>query len=105
MKSRFEDNSKIFIGFSFRTWKVVASYNECLWGIEGSDVVSCKLGADVGSIVPGNSVTLSDENGQFKSFSLQDKPSSFCVMHAGWVVYEKANFKGIKHRHINTESQ
>ena len=77
-----------------RTWKIVASYNGCMWGIEGNDQITCKLGADISSILPGNDVTLSDENGQFKSFSLQDKPSSFLVMHAGWVVYEKPNFKG-----------
>ena len=57
-------------------------------------MITCKQGADIKSIIPGNDVTLSDENGQFKSFSLQEKPSSFFVMHAGWVVYEKANFKG-----------
>ena len=65
-----------------------------MWGIETNDLITCKQGADIKSIIPGNAVTLSDENGQFKSFSLQDKPSSFYVMHAGWVVYEKANFKG-----------
>ena len=65
-----------------------------MWGIETSDMITCKQGADIKSIIPGNDVTLSDENGQFKSFSLQEKPSSFFVMHAGWVVYEKANFKG-----------
>ena len=72
----------------------MASYKGCMWGIEGNDQITCKLGADISSILPGNNVTLSDENGQFKSFSLQDKPSSFLVMHAGWVVYEKPNFKG-----------
>ena len=30
----------------FRTWKVAASYNECFWGIEGNDLISCKVGAD-----------------------------------------------------------
>ena len=77
-----------------RSWKFVASFNGCMWGIETSDMITCKQGADIKSIIPGNDVTLSDENGQFKSFSLQEKPSSFFVMHAGWVVYEKANFKG-----------
>ena len=71
---------------------MASSLGNCMWGIEGTDLISCKVGAD--NIVAGNDVTLSDENGQFKSFSLQDKPSSFLVMHAGWVIYEKPNFKG-----------
>ena len=57
-------------------------------------MLSCKVGADQPNITPGNDVTLSDENGQFKTFSLQDKPSSFIVLHSGWVIYEKPNFKG-----------
>ena len=79
---------------SSRTWKLVASHAGCLWGIEGTDVVSCKVGADTASLLPGNGVTLADEYGQFRSFSLQEKPSSFLVLHGGWVIYEKQNFKG-----------
>ena len=35
-----------------------------------------------------------EEMGNFKTFSLQEKPSNFFVLHGGWVIYEKANFKG-----------
>ena len=37
---------------------------------------------------------MADECGQFKSFSIQEKPSSHLVIHGGWVIYEKPNFKG-----------
>jgi len=77
-----------------RVWRMVASYNGYLWGVETSDLATCKTGADITDIIPGNSVTLSDEYGQFKSFSIQEKPSSFQVLHGGWVIYEKPNFKG-----------
>ena len=73
---------------------MVASHSACLWGIEGTDLVTAKPGADLASLLPGNEVTLADEYGQFRSFSLQEKPSSFLVLHGGWVLYEKQNFKG-----------
>ena len=54
-----------------RTWKVVASHEGNLWGIEGTDLVSCRAGAEPDSLLPGNGVCLSDEYGQFRTFSLQ----------------------------------
>lgn len=77
-----------------REWKMVAGESGCLWGIESPDVVTCKSGAGCQDITAGNSVTLADECGQFKSFSIQEKPSSHLVIHGGWVIYEKPNFKG-----------
>ena len=73
---------------------MVASQAGCLWGIETTEVVSCRTGADPASLLPGNAVTLTEEYGQFRSFSLQDKPTSFLVLHGGWVIYEKQNYKG-----------
>ena len=73
---------------------MVTSHAGCLWGIEGTDVVSCKTGADPASLLPGNGVSLAEEYGQFRSFSLQEKPTSFLVLHGGWVIYEKQNYKG-----------
>ena len=35
-----------------------------------------------------------EEYNNFKSFNMQEKPSSFRVMNGGWVIYEKPNFKG-----------
>ena len=42
----------------------------------------------------GTSVNLYDDNGNFRSYALQDKPSSFLVCNGGWVVYSNNNFKG-----------
>ena len=62
---------------------MVASQAGCLWGIEGSEVVSWRTGAEPASLLPGNGVTLAEEFGQFRSFCLQDKPTSFLVLHGG----------------------
>ena len=35
-----------------------------------------------------------EEYGNFKSFNIEEKPSCFKVIHGGWVIYEKPNFKG-----------
>ena len=93
-----------------REWKMVAEEGGCLWGVESPDSATCKKGAgwqDITglcmknsniklllSIKAGNSVTLADEFGQFKSFSIQEKPSSHVIVNGGWVIYEKPNYKG-----------
>ena len=34
-----------------RVWRMVASYNGCLWGVETSDLATCKTGADITDII------------------------------------------------------
>ena len=75
-------------------WKQAVMYEGALWGIDGTDVVRCKEKADQDQILPGNSITVMDEFANFKSFNIQEKPSSFRVLNGGWVIYEKPNFKG-----------
>ena len=73
---------------------MVASHAGCLWGIEATEAASCHPGAGPASLLPGNGVSLAEEYGQFRSFSLQEKPTSFLVLHGGWVIYEKQNYRG-----------
>ena len=46
------------------------------------------------SVSEGNSVHLSHQCANFRQFDLHNKPASFVVHNGGWVVFEKANFKG-----------
>lgn len=77
-------------------WKMIAGDTSagCLWGIEAGDVITVKLGAAKEDIAGGNTVSMMEELGNFKTFSLQEKPSSYSVLNGGWVIYEKPNFKG-----------
>ena len=76
------------------SWKQAVMSEGTFWGIDGSEVVRCKEQAAHDQILPGNAITLMDEFANFKSFNIQEKPSSFRVLNGGWVIYEKPNFKG-----------
>ena len=76
------------------SWKQAVMSEGMFWGIDGSEVVRCKEQAAHDQILPGNAITLMDEFANFKSFNIQEKPSSFRVLNGGWVIYEKPNFKG-----------
>jgi len=80
-------------------WKMVEVDNGHLWGIDTSDKLMCRKNATQDNILGGNAVNLYDENGNFKSFNIQDKPSSYAVSNGGWVIYSMANFKGKFHYH------
>ena len=76
------------------SWKQAVMSEGTFWGIDGCEVVRCKEQAAHDQILPGNAITLMDEFANFKSFNIQEKPSSFRVLNGGWVIYEKPNFKG-----------
>ena len=42
----------------------------------------------------GNIINIFEESVNFKSYNIQEKPSTYVVHHGGWVIYEKANCKG-----------
>ena len=75
-------------------WKAAVAFEGALWGIDNTDILRCKEQATSEDIATGNAVTLMEEYGNFKSFNIQEKPSGFKVVHGGWVIYEKPNFKG-----------
>jgi len=75
-------------------WKMVVGEDGLLWGLDSTDKLLARKNVNTDNIQEGNSVNLFDENGNFKCFNIQEKPSSYVVHHGGWVIYEKANFKG-----------
>jgi len=74
-------------------WKAVCHENGILYGIDKEDGLIHRELAGVDDIIPGSRVNLYEENGNFKSFDLQDKPASFVVRNGGWVIYSNCNFK------------
>ena len=42
----------------------------------------------------GNTISLMEDQVNLKSFTIQERPSSFKVVNGAWALYEKANFKG-----------
>jgi hypothetical protein len=82
---------------SVELFKLAVAYGGALWAIDAGENLRCKEKATQEHITKGNAVTLMDDCGNFKSFNIQEKPSSFRVMNGGWVVYEKPNFKGKCH--------
>merc|ERR1711962_32344 len=85
---------KMNTGTSVESWKQAVGWDNILWTIDGGDLVRCKDGATRDCIEPGNSITLMTEHVNFKSYNMQEKPSSYSVINSGWVMYEKPNFKG-----------
>jgi len=75
-------------------WKMVVGEADFLWGLDSSDKLLARRNVKADNIEDGNSVNLFDENGNFKCFNIQEKPNSYVVHNGGWVIYEKANFKG-----------
>jgi len=75
-------------------WKMVVGEGDLLWGLENSDKLFARRNVTLDNIQDGNSVNIFNENGNFKCFNVQEKPSSYVVHHGGWVIYEKPNFKG-----------
>jgi len=75
-------------------WKLAAIYSDHLFGTDKEDTLMYRGEAGADKIIPGNSVNLYDENGNFKSFDIQEKPCSYIVRNGGWVIYSLGNFKG-----------
>jgi len=75
-------------------WSQATGCDDFFFGTDKEDALITRSSASVNKIVPGNSVNLFDENGNFKSFDIQEKPCSYIVRNGGWVIYTNANFKG-----------
>jgi len=75
-------------------WKMAAGRSHLLFGIDKEDSLLYRENAGIEDLVDGASVNLYDENANFKTFDIQEKPASYLVRNGGWVIYSNANLKG-----------
>jgi len=75
-------------------WKMVAGEAGLLWGLDTGNKLLARKNATNENIEDGNMINIFEEIVNFKSYNIQEKPSTYVVHNGGWVIYEKANFKG-----------